>query len=411
LPKRFTENDPHSYYEWIKNWDEAKIIQYCADEFGDSSDTFIQCSLEQVREIKKWAETLYTDESPQSIFAIHTVFTDIIWKAFYCSGNSSLSFANFHELLITPTNIQTIKKITKGFEYIKNGKIDFLKDGKLFAQISESSSLFFKIFYDFYLKEEEIYSSRLRDSEKDFSIKIWTTDNQEYGPELEDFIEKLLFVSSTKTGLNFRRYFFEEIEKGIGENNTYEVGINKLECELTPIRFFNLSNHTTSPRLKYLTFYQAIEFFYLDDKSLVISEKIKSLQDNNGNIDVSSVTELSKTLYNYSSEISNLKIVIEKRLNIPKLLEWLNTEDDTNSFLSSNPHYTFVTALDTNSERTLIDSLSNRIYKIRCSITHSKKGHNQTSLEPFIDDSFIQLEIPLIMYVSQNIINNSFEIG
>jgi hypothetical protein len=408
LPTRFAKIDPNSYYEWIKKWDEETISKYCLEKFGKDAEIFAKVSVEQTREIQKWAKELIENNSPDTIYAIHSVFTDIIWQTFYRSGNSSIYFANYHELLLAPADVHTIKNISKGFDYTENGEINFLKNGKVVAQISEASNLFFRILHDEYIRDEEYSHSFIRDVNKDITIKIWTEKHEQYGHELEDFIEILLFVTSTEIGLNFRRYLFEELEKNVGKNNVYEIVTKNTGVELTPIRFFNLSNHTSSPRLKYLSFYQALEFFYLDDKSIIISDKIKELQGENGNISIDSVNELSKVLNCYSSEISNLKIVLGRRLDVQKFSEWIKLADNK-KYLCKNDKYKFVDIIDVSNEKSIIDSLSNRIYKIRCSIAHSKKGHNQCSLEPFIDDFFIKQEIQLIKFVASEILKNNME--
>lgn len=190
------------------------------------------------------------------------------------------------------------------------------------------------------------------------------------------------------------------------------------------INFYQQAMVADSAFLKYLAFYHVLEYFFdqvlfkeleNDIKNLITdpgfsyknSKKIKSL--------IKLITDTVKAQHEEYSfdERSSLQLVLEKYIDILELKDKLiNYDNDLLDYYKNNK-VTFSAGetvdLVSSDISKIYKNLSHRIYQTRCSLVHTK-GFSEKKFIPFKNEKELLKEIPLIRFISEQIIIHSSEI-
>ncbi len=181
------------------------------------------------------------------------------------------------------------------------------------------------------------------------------------------------------------------------------------------VQYFIEGTAARVPKIKFLSFYNVLEYFfdkiYIDDKCLKIQKIITNPKFNHNNLnnykkilealDIKKAKNLEKNMF---SEIEALKLLLTKYIDVEDFKIFLqNCPLYCNTDAHKIPNTTF-SLIDSNEN--LIAKMCNRIYKVRNALVHSKESENIRYL-PQKDDSYIQNEIALIRYLAQEVIINT----
>jgi len=187
------------------------------------------------------------------------------------------------------------------------------------------------------------------------------------------------------------------------------------------IYYYQIAVSTDSPSLKFLSFYHSIEHFFHDvyneDLLQVVRDKItnpafsykkkKDLEDLIKTIKKKLKFRNGEFTYN---EQDALFLVLKKYVNLDNLLRNLNEYDKQLKDYYKNNKVSFSEGgtidFDSNDYIEIYRQIADRIYKTRNAIVHSKET-DKPRYTPFKDDKELFKEIPLIRFISEEVIINS----
>lgn len=202
-------------------------------------------------------------------------------------------------------------------------------------------------------------------------------------------------------------------------SSTLELSYKKYIPEL--IDYFHTGEKVDYLPFKFVCYFHIIEYFQDKSAFFIVREKLKQIMQK---------PDFSLNINNYASQALNLiKLESEKHqtdkikiqrvfkqfIDIVELREFLE-DVDLFDYFSKDCTMEFskpliLPALDFSSEIKFIETLTNRIYSIRCSIVHSNPDFDDKKAVPFLAtfDNLDKLrnEIELIMEVAKTIILKS----
>lgn len=178
------------------------------------------------------------------------------------------------------------------------------------------------------------------------------------------------------------------------------------------VQYFIDGNSARVPKIKFLSFYNVLEFYfdkiYIDDKCLRIQELITSPKFNHNNLkhyikilellDIKKAKHLGKVNI---TESESLKLLIKKFINLDDFKQFLQRNTfyiNNNAYKVENTKFSIE-----DSDENLTNKICNRIYKVRNALVHSKEGEDIRYI-PIKDDIHILEEIELIKYLAQEVI-------
>ncbi len=173
---------------------------------------------------------------------------------------------------------------------------------------------------------------------------------------------------------------------------------------------------TENPHLQFLAFYHILEYSFEEvyDKYLIGLVKNKITDPAFSYNKTEHIRELIKLIeknlkkrdaeYNYD-ELESLRLTLKEYIDIDNLKAQI-TQYDSNLIVYYNQPVPFLGKyiIDFNlSPNEIIKKIADRIYKVRNSVVHSKKG-NKFICMPFKHDTQLKMELPLIKFIAEEVI-------
>jgi hypothetical protein len=274
-----------------------------------------------------------------------------------------------------------------------------------------------------------IYSNR-----KLLSLKITSEKFLKYGKynQLAD-----AFIFNTSYNLDFPITKYTHISDLIlrkrlflGRKTEYdELDIPKKVYIPDLIYHYENALSTDNPHLQFISYYHIIEYFYNDVYNRHLINKVRqTITDPSfSSIKNESIDDLVKVIqknlknrdaeYEYD-EMESLRLTLKEYIDLDKLINSL-TEYNSKSLKHYNKPVSFlgkygIDFVSTKEEikeenKKRYAQVATRIYKVRNSVVHSKKGDKAICL-PVKHDRDLSLEIPLVRLVAEQIIINSSEL-
>lgn len=191
------------------------------------------------------------------------------------------------------------------------------------------------------------------------------------------------------------------------------------------VHHYRLGVSSESPMLEYLSYYHVAEHWfenvYHDDliarvQGLITDPGFSHRRKNDVRKLIRSVTravQLRDEELVISSEQAALKLTLEKYIVLSDLKDDIHGfRPDLIRFYAQNK-VPFsdgdVVDLESRDHAKVLTALSNRIYKTRNALVHSKEG-GRGKFTPFVDDADLNAEIPLVRFVAERIIIMSSEL-
>ncbi|WP_139809585.1 hypothetical protein [Prescottella equi] len=181
---------------------------------------------------------------------------------------------------------------------------------------------------------------------------------------------------------------------------------------------YQLGVSTESPMLAFISYYHVIEHWfehvYHDDLTAKIQQTLtspsfsyKRKKDVRGLIRLVSKAVQQRDNELVINEQVALRLTLERYLDLPSLAADLNSFDASliSRYATGVVEFSGGDVVDiSDSDRArVIDTLSRRIYKTRNAIIHSKDG-SKSKFVPFDHDRQLELEVPLLRFISEQII-------
>ncbi len=363
--------------KWILEWDETKVIDYIRSMEMEVDRELERYLIQTVRSVKQVTSENWSGRKGFFYDFIQRYLSDIMVYTYFCSSSSTISVANYHEVLLEPSDAFTKKSLIEGYKYVQRGGIDIYHRDKPIGHIGEMSTLFWDAFYKQYSVNDGGSIESARNSDNDFTLQIWDSKLVSTLHDLDEIVEKVIYNCSINLGLNFRRTVFDRLATNKGNAKNFSLNLKNSSIEITPMYYYNFANYTPISRQKYIAYYQVIEFFYI--------RAMKEVQSSD------------------TKELDIIKYIITKAIDKDLIKQWLNRSNERLSyFTEANESYPSIRPIDLNDD-TLI-TLVNRIYSVRCSLIHSKEAPGNFNFIPNLNDDIIENEVPLIKFVAMKVL-------
>jgi len=248
--------------------------------------------------------------------------------------------------------------------------------------------------------------------------------------QLKSLIDGLTFEIAFNTGaaVTHVKYFkelFIPMRLTLRKKRLEEIEAPKRKYIEELIYHYQMGLSTHQPALKFTSFYHVMEYFFSevfnekivqDVRKEITSPKFSSKRSSDINKLIKNIKKNIKIELDENvgkSEKEALKLTLTKYVNIDELKNIL-MEIDVNQIdyyvnneveFSSGPKVNFLCE----QEDTIINALSNRIYKTRNAVVHSK-AESKECYTPFKHENQLLNEIPLVQIIAEEIIINTSRI-
>lgn len=242
--------------------------------------------------------------------------------------------------------------------------------------------------------------------------------------EFDKFSSAFLFNISynTDSALVQQRDFEELLRAGritrTRRSNIEEIDPPRRTYVPDLIHHYQLAVGTENPMLEYISYYHIAEHFFESIFSEALVDRVRDKITHpdfsyKRKKDISSlIKDIGKSIKMRDdsmtfSEQEGLKLTLKKHINFNDLIQKLNDYDTSLiSYYKSTP-VSFsgagVVDLEGEDEDLVIKHLATRIYRNRNSIVHSKESE-KSKYTPFRDDRTLVKEVPLLRFISEQII-------
>ena len=323
---------------------------------------------------------------------------------------------------------------------LKNDNVDLDKDSSLKINTKNSEKSQSKHFNDFNIEKMKNLSINEENIDEDLPLKnigelfdvVTVKINSKNNISLKSF-ESLSDSFIYFLSYNFSYSLVEIKSKKISEIKNLDC-INRVDESQdkkiipTPkksynkklIHYFQQALSTEDPLLKFLSYYQCLEYFYLKIYKNKMIKKVKDTLSSPNSInsyddysddEIDNIIDyIQKEERHYKEEQSLIK-VLDEFLDKSKLVSDLQNYWGSDFNLIFNNKVEFAEAPSLNNVQPIsTKTLASRIYKIRNSLVHSKEGKDN-AYEPFNKNHEKELkqELLLIRLVAEQIIEGSSE--
>ncbi|WP_243550617.1 methylamine utilization protein MauJ [Priestia megaterium] len=251
------------------------------------------------------------------------------------------------------------------------------------------------------------------------------TKQRDNGINLDEAIESFSYTYMCNTNTPIKVYNIENII-GVGKtqrkerNNDFEAPKRKYNSDL--LDYYNLAVSSDDPYISFISYYHIIEYYFDqvyreqqiktlrdsitdprfsnkdDDKVYKIIEKI--LKDGRAVREDGSGNELPSLIYLLNKYISDLDDYKE-RLN----------DEDLNFYQNNKVSFSQGDAIIWDKPKDkILKAISNRIYKTRNALIHSKSSKKDVTYHPYLHETELEKEICLIKTVAEHIIEADSEL-
>lgn len=251
-----------------------------------------------------------------------------------------------------------------------------------------------------------------------------TSETKKTVSEFDKFSSAFLFniTYNTDTSLVQQRDFDELLRTG-RITRTRRSRLDEIEPPRRTyipdlIHHYQLAVGTENPMLEYISYYHIVEYFFESIFNEALVEKVRNKLTHpdfsyKRKKDISSlIKDIGKSIKVRDdsmtfSEEEGLRLTLIKHVDLADLKQKLNDYDDSLVPYYKSSVVTFSSApvvnLEGDDEELIFKNLARRIYKNRNSIVHSKESE-KSKYTPFRDDKTLVKDVPLIRFISEQII-------
>ncbi|MBU72841.1 hypothetical protein [Spongiibacter sp.] len=246
--------------------------------------------------------------------------------------------------------------------------------------------------------------------------------------DVRNIINSVLFDIECSYGLVFETANIENYKsRPIGRRNNFdalpEAPVQLIYKEYIPelIEYFHIAQKVDYLPFKYICYFHVVEYFMDKAAYALVSRKIKNLMSN-PDFHIKSNEYISQAINIFKKE--NEKYTTDK-IKIGRVLREYVEKDSILGHIENlelTGHFTKeynlqcaktlnICAITIDNDNAFYDTLTKRIYALRCSIVHSNPDFDESKAVPFISTpenmNFLRDEIELLREISRRIIVNS----
>lgn len=195
-----------------------------------------------------------------------------------------------------------------------------------------------------------------------------------------------------------------------------EVEFPSVSFEQGPMALYWYARGATQlPLLKFLAYYQCIEYFFPRLSRLAAHKKVQSLlkdpafrATNDADIErVFRAIKLTST-GRLGDEKSQLVSVIKECLHPKEIVEFIEGEELRKGHLTSSKNGLSQHLVSIKNEDGVIATVANRIYEIRCKIVHTKNEADEDQVEVILPNSpdadLLAIDTDLVQFIAQKVL-------
>lgn len=342
--------------------------------------------------------------------SLQYLFSDIFLHTFLKVSDNAIKIANYYECLLLSGNVYTKKKIIKGFDYVDVGSVNIYENDKLIGCIGKKSDLLWHVLIHYFIYKSEFGDIKhtCPEQEEYLSIQLIDVDGLTLS-QIEHKVRQILLECSNRYGLDFRVVKLSKELKSIGEDGIYRLDLHNNYYETEPLIYFNNGIASEDIRMKYLSYYQVLEYFFNRSQNYKLLDEIK--QGNfieSSNVNHKELKNILKKYVNKLSERESLKLVISRGVNIQNVKDWINSDSARIEQYINWPEPRINIDI-LKSDDKIIDKLAERFYYFRCAIAHAKGDTDEYLAIPEQSNEIIRSEIDLIKLVAEQVMLNCSE--
>lgn len=242
--------------------------------------------------------------------------------------------------------------------------------------------------------------------------------------DLSTAIESYNYTYMCNVNRPIKVYRLEEILPMLGRGRSLqrtEFTVPKRKYNNILIDYYNLALSTDDPFVSFISYYHIIEYFYdevfREQQISILREKITSPRFNYKNDEqvfnvIEQILKVNRNVKENGSgnEQQSLNYVLIKFID--DILEFKNKLDlDSLNFYQNHlVNFSHGDSIDWNKDlEKVVKSVSNRIYKTRNSLIHSKSLKKDITYHPYLHKDELHKEINLIKAIAESIIEKSSE--
>lgn len=357
---------------------------------------------------KKIVLSLDNSEDWRSYYGI---LSPIALKSLFQVAENAIRIANYYECFIIPVDAETKKKLIKGFDYSSIGSVHIHNGTEVVGCIGEKSDLIWSVFYDYFIHEGEhgsvdhVYGRH----EEVLSLQLINVTGLDL-VDIEQRVKEILLKCSLELNLHFKIEYIDRKLSEVGVDDIYQLDVPNREYEAEPAMYFNNAIGSTDTRVRYLSYYQVLEYFFVRSQNINFLEKLdaETIRDN-GKIKHRELRSILKQYNKTLKESESLKLVLSRSIDVDKFKTWIKSSTDREVLYCTKNGEIPILDLSANDEK-IVSKLADRIYYYRCAIAHAKGDIDEYVALPYQSDKTINLELPLIRYVASLALKECSEI-
>ena len=340
------------------------------------------------------------------------ICSPMFYNVFFKVGNNAIKIANYYECLVLASDLGTKKKIIKGFvDYLDIGAVNLYDGKEAIGCIGIKSDLIWSVLYDYFVFEDDFggINHTVPCQEEYMAIQLINVDKMSI-EQIEHKVNEILLKCSIELELNFKVVKLDKELRDKGNDGLYGLQVHENEYESEPLMYFNNGIGTEDIRMKYLSYYQVLEYFFNRAQNYKIIDEIKSGDyTTTENINHRELKKILKKYVSTLSERESLKLVLKRGLDITEIKSWINENQKRREQYTSCSVASLNIDLSKSDEK-IIGKLAERIYYYRCAIAHAKGDTDEYLAIPEQSDYVIQQEIPLLKLIAVKVLKGCSEI-
>lgn len=351
----------------------------------------------QIETFKKISEQQNEDADWRDLQGI---LSPLFYNAFFKANNNAIRAANYFECLIECSDIETRKKLIKGFDYQEYGQINLSDGESSIGCIGQKSDLIWLVFYDYFINEDDDGSitHTMSNHEEIMSLQLFDVGTQTVD-EIYEKVSKILYYCFENLNLRFNLVYLSGSLRDVGESNIYDLQISSENYEYIPLLYANSAMQAKEPRFAFLSYYHVLEYFFNRAQNNYLLDMLKGEGFMTQTpVDHLKLHDCMKKYTSKKSEKESLKLVLTNGVDIDDLRTWLqkfNNAIYTKGEKAVNP-------ADDNAK--IISRIAERVYSYRCSIAHAKGDSDEYIAIPEMSNDTISRELPLLKKLSISVL-------
>lgn len=341
---------------------------------------------------------------------IKGVCSPLFYDAFFKVNDNAIKIANYYECLVVASDIETKKKIIKGFDLFEMGAVNLYNGDNAIGCIGEKSDLLWSVLYDYFIFKDEYgyVKHTIPNHEEYMAIQLINVAGLSL-EEIEHYVQEILLKCSIELGLNFKVVKLNKKIKKVGEDSIFQLSLNDSQYEYIPLVYLTNAIQSNDVRLSYLSYYQVLEYFFIRAQNYKLIDDLRT-----GNflttehIEHRDLKRIMKKYVSTLTERESLKLVLKRSLSVCDIKNWINESQERVNHFTRDGSQTLIIDLSKTDEK-IIGKIAERIYYYRCSIAHAKGDADEYLAIPEQSESVIKKELPLMKIISLEVLKKCSE--